>query len=518
MARKLLWMSAAALALAAATGCQKNAEEARPAAAKSPEAQVALVPEAERSRHFAAVNRQLELGGTLYGYVDIDGDALRLADALRGMVDNVAETQPQAALLKQDYRQIFTDLGLADVKAIGLSSVAEAGGGFRNRCFLYTPEGRHGLLAGLGGPATPFQHLQLAPADADLFFETEMDLAAVYTALRSVVTRVAGEATASLVETQLKKAGNPAGFSALDLIQRWKGRTTCVLRFDETGAITLPTSQPVKIPAFALLLRFDGIAPALKPVLDQIPAFARSEEGGAAIYALQAQLPIATWKPLLVIEGDALFIATSREFFDACRTTGPRLAQNPAFAATLARVGQEGNGLSYISPRFFARLRQLPELNAQGAPELSRALALGVRNLPETTQPLIALRTNLPDGILFRSLWASSLKQDLAMVAVYNPVTVGALAAMAIPAFEKVRASSNEKTIQNNLRQLSVAAEQHYLETGRSSATFDDLVGEGRYIRELKPVAGENYRSIIFKQGYPVRVRLPDGRTFEQKP
>ena len=517
MARNLLRMGVAVLALAMVAGCQKNVDSAAAAAPKSPDAHVQLVPEAERSRHFTAVNRQLELGGTLYGYVDIDGDALRLADTLRGVADNVAETQPQAAVLKQDFRQIFTDLGLADIKAIGLSSVPEAGGGFRNRCFLYTPDGRHGLLSGLGGVATPFQHLQLAPADADFFAENELDLAAIYTALRAVVVRVAGEATANTVEAQLKQAGSPAGFSALDLIQRWKGRTTCVLRFEDTGTIALPTPKSVKIPAFALLLRFDGIAPALKALLDQVPVFARSVEGTTSVYVLQMPLPIANWKPLLTIDGEALTFATSREFFDSCHSTSPRLAQHPAFARLLARVGPEGNGLNYVSPRFFARLRQLPELNAQGDPELNRALAFGVRSLPETTQPLVAVRTNLPDGILFRSIRPNSLKQDLAMATVYNPVTIGVLAAMAVPAFQKVRATSADKTVQNNLRQLASAAEQHYMETGKTSATYDDLVGDGRYIRELKPVAGENYRSIIFKQGYPVRVRLPDGRSFEQK-
>lgn len=516
MVRNPLLTGAVVLALAATAGCQKSVDAPAAAAAPAPVAQARLVPDIERSRHFEAVNRQLELGGTLYGYVDVDGDALRLAGALRGMVDQLSNNQPQAAVFKQDFPQIFADLGLADVKAIGLSSVAEAGGGFRNRCFFYTPEGRHGLLAGLGGPPKPFHHLQLAPADADFFSESEMDLAAVYASLRTVVVRVAGEATANLLEAQLKKSGNATGFSPLDLVQRWKGRTTCILRFDESGTITLPTPKPVKIPAFAVLLRFDGIAPALKELLDQ--ALPRSEEGTTSLYALPAALPTATWKPLLAIEGDALIFSTTREFLDACRSTGPRLAQNPAFAALLTRVGPEGNGLSYLSPRFFARLRQLPELNAQGDPELQSALAFGVRNLPATTQPLLSSRTNLPDGVLFRSVWNASLKQNLAMVAVYNPVTVGALAAMAIPAFEKVRASSGEKAIQNNLAQLSTAADLYYQETGRSSATYDDLVGEDRYIRTLKPVAGENYRSIIFKQGYPVRVRLPDGRTFEQKP
>ena len=514
----------AALALVAVAGCQKNAESSAAAkqaatveTAKAAQS-VALVAEAERSKHFAAVSKQLELGGTLYGYVDIDGDIDRLAAILRGVADNVAAQQPQAAVLQQDFGKIFAELGFTDVKAIGLSSVPDTTGGFRNRCFLYTPAGRHGLLAGLGGPAAPFKNLQLAPADVDVFCESEVDLPAVYAALRTVVAQVGGETVANLAEAQLKSAGKQAGVSAYDLIQRWKGRTTGVLRFEGDGSILIPAKQPMRIPAFSLLLRFDGIAPSLKPLLDGVPVFEHSEANGVSLYALKAQVPVDGWSPLIAIEGDALYIATSRAFFDDCRGSGPRLANSPEFAATLERLGREGNGLTYASPHCFTRLRQLPELNRGATPELLRTLSIVANNLPQPTRPLLSVRTNLPDGILFRSFWHSSLKENVAMVAVYNPVTIGMISAMAIPAFQKVRASSQEKTIQNNLRQLAAAAEQHYLETDATNATYDDLVGPNRYIRELKPVAGENYRSIIFRKGSPVRLRMPDGRSFEANP
>lgn len=517
MAQKILRMGAALLALAAVAGCQKNANSSA-ATGDVPSGGVQLVAAAERSRHFAAVNKHLELGGALYAYVDVDGDAERLAEALRGFAEGVAAGQPQAAILRQDFAQIFADLGLTDVKALGLSSVADPTGGFRNRCFFYTPAGRHGLLAGLGGPAEPFRNLQLAPADADLFCESEVDLPAVYSALRRIVARVGGDPAANRLEGQLKAVGNEVGLSAYDLVQRWKGRYTCIVRFEGEKTIQLPTPQPVQIPAFSLLLRLDGVAPALKDLLDRLPAFARSEAGAVSFYSLQPKLPVDTWSPLIAIEGDALYVATSRDFYDTCRGTGARLAQNPLVTAALDRLGREGNGLSYVSPRFFARLHQLPELNRTAAPEIVRSLGFAMRNLPSPTQPLVSVRTNLPDGILFRSAWHSSLKEDLAMVAVYNPVTIGALAAMAIPAFQKVRATSQENVIQNNLRQLATAAELHYQETGASNATFDDLVGPNRAIRELRPVAGENYRSIIFKAGAPVRLRLPDGRTYEARP
>ena len=132
--------------------------------------------------------------------------------------------------------------------------------------------------------------------------------------------------------------------------------------------------------------------------------------------------------------------------------------------------------------------------------------------MPTLDQPLVSVRTNLPDGILIRSHLNRSLKQDVAMVAVYNPVTIGMLAAMAIPAFQKVRQASQEKAVLNNLRMLNAAADQYYLEKGVDTATYDDLVGPDKYIRRLMPVAGENYRQLQFRQGQPLRVRLPGGR------
>lgn len=504
MSRLPRWLSPALLALAALAGS--------PLAARAADS-VALVPAAERSASFDAVAQHLELGGTLFGYMDVDGDVERIAAVVRGMVDNIAAEVPQAVLFQQDYAKIAADLGLTDVKAIGLSSVAVEGG-FRNRCFFYTPGGRHGLLAALGGPATPFQNLDLAPDNADLFCENEVDLSAAYSAIREVVGYVAGQATANLLDAQLKGTEQQAGFSALDLVQRLKGRVTCIVRFEDTAPITLPTPKPIRIPAFSLVLRIDGIAPTFQGLLDNAPAFERTTEGDTTIYSLKGPLPVEGWAPLLAIDGDALYLATSRGIYDTCFQKGARLHTLPALTAALDSLGRTGNGLTYISPGCFARLHQLAELN-QDNPEFARSLQFALGNLPQTGVPMVSVRTNLPDGILFRSTWNSSLKQNIAAATVYNPVTIGLLSAMAIPAFQKVRANSQQNTIKNNLRQLSAAAQQFYLENDATTATYDDLVGPDRYIKELTSVAGEDYRGIVFESGTPIQLTLPDGEVVE---
>jgi type IV pilus assembly protein PilA len=72
-------------------------------------------------------------------------------------------------------------------------------------------------------------------------------------------------------------------------------------------------------------------------------------------------------------------------------------------------------------------------------------------------------------------------------------VIIGLLAAMAIPAFQKVRTSSQDKAVLNNARQLAAAADQYFLENGVSSVSQGSLVGASNYVKALNLVANESY-------------------------
>jgi len=64
-------------------------------------------------------------------------------------------------------------------------------------------------------------------------------------------------------------------------------------------------------------------------------------------------------------------------------------------------------------------------------------------------------------------------------------VIIGLLAAMAIPAFQKVRRSSIQKTIENDARQVASAAQQYMLEFGVTQVTSANIVGDGKYVKSL---------------------------------
>ena len=97
-------------------------------------------------------------------------------------------------------------------------------------------------------------------------------------------------------------------------------------------------------------------------------------------------------------------------------------------------------------------------------------------------------------------------------------VIIGLLAAMAIPAFQKVRTNSQNKAVLNNARQLSAGADQYYLENGVSTVALTALIGPTSYVKALNSVANENYPT-NFTQGVTVSITSVAGvRTITYAP
>ena len=92
-----------------------------------------------------------------------------------------------------------------------------------------------------------------------------------------------------------------------------------------------------------------------------------------------------------------------------------------------------------------------------------------------------------------------------------EPVPLGLMSAMAIPAFQKVRETSQEKTIINNLRMLASAADQYFLETGKDSVQVQKLIGPNSYVKEIYVVDDETYPTFITTSDTEIAATLSDG-------
>lgn len=89
-------------------------------------------------------------------------------------------------------------------------------------------------------------------------------------------------------------------------------------------------------------------------------------------------------------------------------------------------------------------------------------------------------------------------------------VIIGLLAAMAIPAFQKVRQSSQDKTILNNVRLLGNGADQYFLENGTTTVSITALVGNDKYVKALNTVTNEAYPA-TYTQGVTITVANING-------
>jgi Zn-dependent protease with chaperone function/competence protein ComGC len=86
-------------------------------------------------------------------------------------------------------------------------------------------------------------------------------------------------------------------------------------------------------------------------------------------------------------------------------------------------------------------------------------------------------------------------------------VIIGLLAAMAIPAFQKVRQTSLQKACFNNERMVAAAFDQYLLENNKGAKSWSDIVGPDKYVKTM-PVcpAGGQYSADYDKQqsGYVI--------------
>lgn len=84
-------------------------------------------------------------------------------------------------------------------------------------------------------------------------------------------------------------------------------------------------------------------------------------------------------------------------------------------------------------------------------------------------------------------------------------VIIGLLAALGIPAFQRVRETSQDKAVMSNARQLSAAADQYMMEYGVTMAQSIRLIGATNYVKSFGTVAHESYPAWV-TQGVTITI------------
>ena len=478
---------------------------------------------------FEAVRAQLQLGGPFFVYVDFEDQFAKLGRDLTQAVADVVGGDPDLAAYRQDFGAILDELGISGVRAIGMSSTLRRDGSYHNRSFLHAPGPRRGLLAAMGGPARPFATTRLAPADTDFFLEAEIDMPALVQALVSVARRFDPKADIDLATGAIAaETGIDAG-DAIKAITELRGRVTFFLRLGETS---MPDAAHLEEWALGLaqkgglLLRVEGIAPKLLPMLAGIPELAPATIAGRRAFRGAEAVPIlAENQPVLVVDGDALVLASSAAFAEQSLGRGAGLAEAPAFRDALSELGVDrGNSLAYATPRLYRVLRTLLGTAMEpgsglGGDEFAGQVAQAILGrMPELPSPTLQVAANLPDGILVRAHGPSSLKSGLLALGLYNPELLGPVALALVPAAIKTAADKASEgraaeIAQANLQAIGEAALEWFAANPSAREVgYADIAKalEGR-LRRVKDV---DFSDFTLERGFSkIELELPNGET-----
>ncbi len=487
------------------------------------QAAVPMAPDEAQRESFKVVAEQLHLGGDSYSYINLDGVIRNFAEANNTLIPDAVlmsgSVPPGVPYMMLKLVPLLEPLGVFDWVGYGQSSYQVSPQAFRNRFFLATRGEPTGLLEILGGPPEAFGALDLIPATADLAIAQMTDLAGLVTLARALVSGVIGEGMLPMIDGALAQpveAASGLDFSWAELLDGPPIRSSAAFitgnLAGELAGVDLRDGDDFGQTVMAAIdvmvfLEVDSRRLALLRAIFErdfrLEEVKFSPVGGGWERLDLPSNPETPFKASILLHearGVAAF-GLQGDALEAHLKSPKPLKADTTFRAAVADLPAAGSGLTYLSPRLLETIQVLKRRVIAAEPRSAFAFTLYESFLPilgaeSVGRGYASVTTSLANGLLVDQLWPSpSLGGELAGTGVY---VMGLTAAMAIPAFQKVRQESRSSAILRQLRIVASASQQYMLETGASEVTYSQLVGE--YIEPLASVAGESYEGLVVRE------------------
>lgn len=442
---------------------------------------------------FTEATKYLDTDGTLIAYINFEGDGAEIGTELNSIYTDAVTTIPNMMPIPIDFPTLFDNLGFGSIEAIGISSKEIESGVYANRSVTMINGDLTGLFRLYGNqdsPVTSFRAAELAPADASGAISGQIHLTALRDTTLAVMTQVMGPMGKGMIDQQLQMPVLGTEIKIDDIIVALSGKWDFFWQesYDEDF-----------MPSYKVWLELEGAAAQV----EKLKPLAEEAELGMKIIETENGM-VASLTDMEMTDGMSLFIETNRSKNTVRVYThkdwgpnseGPRLNSTESCKALAARLPQEALLYSYTTGYDMNTMLAALKSNPETAPYAGLAEKAVNLLVGDFLQPAIGAMYFDGDALISESYAGYSTKQAIMMI----PAAVGGGlgAAMAIPAFQKVRETSQEKAVTNNLRQIASAAQQYFLEEGKNEVRIEDLIGPDKYIRSLEPVAAESYEGMV---------------------
>ncbi len=455
---------------------------------------------------FQQTTEHLDLDGSLVAYVDFQGDGAEIGADLNAIYASALQSMPQMPPVPIDFIQIFDTMGFGSIRSMGLSSKQINDRLFANRYVTLLNGSPSGIFSFYGtseDPLTPFTAANQAPADATGAMSGTINLAPLRESANAILQQIMGPMGEAMLQQQLQQLIPNTDITFNEVIDAFSGHI---------DAHWQQSFEPEMQQSFKAWAQFDHAGKLLariRPIADSLQLSVNEDATGLTINASplieQQNMGLFLHSPSA---SDALIIYTHPNW--TVEKVGKSLSDTEAFKDLATHLSKSAHTFTYSSGFDMEPMLQALSQAPQAAPFLSTARQAIDLLIGDFLKPNIAALTIKEDVILQEQYAGYSTKK--VVMTLPAAITAGLGAAMAIPAFQKVRATSQQKAITNNLRQIASAAHQYFLENGATEVNVDQLVGE--YIRTLDPIAGESYKGMIITTDMEeISVVLGDGST-----
>lgn len=462
---------------------------------------------ASQAQSFAEMAPYLDTDGSVVMFADFRGDGQMIGQQLNVILAELRVANPDTPPIPLDFPTLFDTLGFGSIGSLGASSKDIGDGLFRNRIVTYLQGPARGLMVTDGVPKIGFEAALIAPADAGTAASATFSLQALRDTLLAVATQVAGEMGRGFLDAQLQAPLPGTDLTGNEIL------TTLSAPVDFIMAEFVPGEQ-VELEIWLRLSQAGPLLPRLRPLLrDGEPVTITDTKAGLLVSIDMPEK--APFSALYILQRNgttALEIYSSPSLLAKIGPGPDRLSDQAGFQRLAQHLPATAWSYSYSSGidlnQLIEPLSQVDDMAPYKAVirETVRLMFGGA------SEPQIAASYEFENGWIYDTYSETTYRRMLSAVAA---VPIGLTAAMAVPAFQKVREGAQQDAIENNLRMISAAADQHMLDTGTTQVRVGDLIGPEGYLAALTAVAGESYEDlIIFQTDEEVRITLPDGREF----
>lgn len=465
---------------------------------------LAALPCLLSAHSFEEASQYLDLDGTFVGFIDFDGDGQEIGQKLNSLYQELLVVAPEVPPIPLDFPALFETLGYGSIRSIGLSS-KEVEPGLHNNKTLFLLEGElRGLWAMYSTGLTTFTAAEMAPADATGAISGRLNFMALENTALALADQIMGPMGQSFVNQWLGQPIPKTDLIVRDLLEALSGK------YDAFWLQSLdPVTAEAAFKGWLAIENAGSILPRLETLSDSLGIpFLEDESGLTADFSSLVEDGSIGLYLHVPAGGNTLVVYTDPRWSPS--TGGIKLSETVDYQNLAQRLPDESMFFSYSGGFDFHPLLETLAANPrtadyQGLAKQALTLLLGDFLRPNMTSVLIE-----KDALISNQFAGYSYKQ---MAMVLPVAVVGGVSAMAIPAFQKVRTTSQEKAVRNNLRQIASAGQQYMLETGENRVTMAELLGPDKYITELIPVAGESYDDIVITfETYTISVILANGQ------